>query len=389
MGARYGGPPRVVLALGSELVRRGLDVSVWATGTADDKAYAEARGLAAHIYRPGWLKRWFRSSDLMRDLSDALSEVDILHLHGVWTHVQLASARLASRADVPYLLRPQGGLEPWRVGQKGFRKRLYLLAAGRRMLNSAACLHAITPAEIDGFRQVGYDGPVAIVPNGIDVPQYDAVQLRDEADGRWPVLRGRRVVLFLSRLSPEKGLDQLIPAFGDLARREAYDDVLLVLAGSGDAQYTKEVEASIERHGMQSRVITAGFVGGREKDMLISRADAYTLPSHSEGFSISVLENLAAGNPLLITPGCNFPEVAQVGAGLCYQPTREDLAQGLRELLDMSQAEAEVMGRRGRELVQSKYTWAVVVGKLMTVYDCILQGRSIPLHPEPMLSEVK
>jgi glycosyltransferase involved in cell wall biosynthesis len=126
------------------------------------------------------------------------------------------------------------------------------------------------------------------------------------------------------------------------------------------------------------------MVSGRDKAALISRSDIYVLPSYSEGFSVSVLENLAARKPVLITPGCNFPEVVDAGAGLCVPPQRDLLAQGLRQLLDMSDSDREQMGRRGRDLVMNNYTWEMAARKLITVYNCILTGKEIPLFPEPI-----
>jgi glycosyltransferase involved in cell wall biosynthesis len=125
------------------------------------------------------------------------------------------------------------------------------------------------------------------------------------------------------------------------------------------------------------------MVQGERKKALISRADIYTLPSYSEGFSMSILENLAAGKPLLITPGCNFPEVAEVGAGLSVNPVAEEIESGLRKLLDRSHEERKEMGERGRELVKNNYTWDIAARKMITVYRAILNKAPIPLFPEP------
>ena len=117
---------------------------------------------------------------------------------------------------------------------------------------------------------------------------------------------------------------------------------------------------------------------------LISRADIYILPSYSEGFSISLLENLAAAKPALITPGCNFPEVAEAGAGICVNPVKEEIETGLGELLDLSPDQRRKMGERGRELVANNYSWDIAARKMIMVYRAILNGDTIPLYPEPV-----
>ncbi|GAF87084.1 unnamed protein product, partial [marine sediment metagenome] len=110
----------------------------------------------------------------------------------------------------------------------------------------------------------------------------------------------------------------------------------------------------------------------------------YALPSHAEGFSLSLLENLACGKPVLITNGCNFPEVARSGAGFCVPAQQGPLEEGLKRLLDMSALDLESMGQKGRELVLQNYTWDIAARKMATVYRCILEGKVIPLDPEPV-----
>ena len=149
------------------------------------------------------------------------------------------------------------------------------------------------------------------------------------------MLKGRRVVLYLSRISPEKGLDELIPAWSAVIKKPSYSDALLVIAGPDDRGYRSKIEDMVLRAGLEAHVLLTGMVNGRNKFALISRADLFTLPSYSEGFSNALLENLAAGKPALITPGCNFPEVVEAGAGICVEPERNSLGEALMQLLDM------------------------------------------------------
>ena len=98
---------------------------------------------------------------------------------------------------------------------------------------------------------------------------------------------------------------------------------------------------------------------------------------------LGIVLDRATAKPVLITPGCNFPEVAKAGAGLCVSPEPGPLQEALRTLLDMSESERTEMGRRGRKLVEKNYTWDIAARKMITVYQCILAGKDIPLHPAP------
>ena len=166
--------------------------------------------------------------------------------------------------------------------------------------------------------------------------------------------------------------------------RTGYEDALLVLSGPEDRGYGPIVTSLIQRCRVASQILLTGIGQELQNMALISRADLYTLPSHSEGFSISILENLAAGKPVLITPGCNFPEVAKAGAGLSVNPVAEEIETGLRKLLDLSPEERQKMGERGRKLIRDNYTWDIAARKMITVYRAILNKEPIPLYPEPV-----
>ena len=143
------------------------------------------------------------------------------------------------------------------------------------------------------------------------------------------------------------------------------------------------VKKVIDKYNLASNILLTGMVQGYQKMALISRSDIYTLPSYSEGFSVSILENMAAGKPVLITPGCNFPEVALKGAGLSVQPEREALVEALSRLLSLENSELEIIGRKGHDIILANYTWGIAARKMKTVYQCILDGKDIPLYPEP------
>ena len=123
---------------------------------------------------------------------------------------------------------------------------------------------------------------------------------------------------------------------------------MLILAGPDDRGYSQTVRAEITRLGLHRNVLLTGMVSGREKMAIISRADLYVLPSYSEGFSNSLLENLAAGKPALITDGCHFPEAAEAGAALCVHTKTDELYEGLMMLLAENPDKLKAMGDRGK-----------------------------------------
>ena len=187
----------------------------------------------------------------------------------------------------------------------------------------------------------------------------------------------------MSRLSPEKGLDLLITLWADLVRNPIYRDALLVIAGPDDRGFQKVVEAMIDRYDVASNILLTGMVRGAAKFALMKRADVFILPSYSENFGIVVAEALGCGTPVITTTGTPWEELERAGAGRWVTPTGSELSGALRELLDMSDSQRESMGQLGRQLILEHYNWDTIARQYITLYDCILQGKDIPLHPEP------
>ncbi len=382
LASRYGGPPRVALALGKEMARLGCELSYYATSKQDEKREFEDSQKKIKLFETTLLKSWYYSPSISKALLNVITNLDIVHIHELWSYPQLVASRLSRRSQTPYIITPHGLLEHWRYNSKGFKKRAYMAAVCRKMLNNSACLHAITPLEVEGFRRIGYKGPVTVIPNGIDPDDFADMPEPRQAQLDWPILKNKRTVLFLSRLSKEKGLDLLIPAWARMKEKNSYDDCVLIIAGPDYRGYANTVQKLVDSYQINDSVLMTGIVTGRRKLSLVSCADIYTLPSYSEGFSISLLENMVAANPVLATTGCNFPEIAEYDAGICVEPDIDQVKTSLEKLLDLSRERRLQMGQNGKTLVLQNYTWSAASKKMLSVYKNIVSGREIPMFPQ-------
>lgn len=383
LASRYGGPPQVAVGLGRALQNYNIDVSYWATGDKNDASEIQQLKLNTNIYKPSWPKLWYYCPDVLDQVLKNTRNIDLLHIHEIWSYPQYIAAKIASQKSIPYIITPHGNLDSWKLRKKA-RRCVYLSLLGKHMLQGSACLHAFTPYEVNNFRKVGYKGSITIIPNGINPKDFLSLPPSHSAEEIWPKLKNRRVVLFMSRLSDEKGLNVLLPAWKNVITSSNYKDAMLVIAGPDYKGYVKVVKSMIANYNLDSNLILAGMVTGHKRTSLMSRADIYILPSYSEGFSISLLENLAAANPVIITPACYFPELIPLGVGLCAPPEPEPLAECMKNLLDMSVGERKKIGQIGRDFVIKNYSWDIAARKMMTVYRCILEGKDVPLYPEPI-----
>lgn len=306
---------------------------------------------------------------------DWVPKADIVHIHGLWQVHSRRGAPEARRWRVPYLMTAHGMADPWALRHKAWKKRVYTWAVEGRNLRGAACLHALAEPEVRHLRALAPRTPVALVPNGVDLAPFDRLPERRVMEQRHPELAGKFVLLFLSRLHRKKGLDLLGEAFAALGGE--HKELHLLVAGR-DEGARAELEARAESAGLARRITWLGHVAGAAALEAWGAADAFVLPSYSEGFSMSVLEALAARKASLITTACHFAELGLRGGGLVVEPTSQDVTAGLRALLTMSEAERSAMAGRGRALVEERYTWDRQAARLSAVYRWLLGGGAPP-----------
>jgi glycosyltransferase involved in cell wall biosynthesis len=231
--------------------------------------------------------------------------------------------------------------------------------------------------------------PIVVAPNGVDLPALELRPERGMLEREFPELRGRRWVVFMSRLHPKKGLDVLLRAWRaqQNVEHEAYGiqhtekkeslcplgswclGSILVLAGSDLIGYRKDVERMVRELQIEDSVVITGEVLGKEKDCLLANADLFVLPSYSENFGIVVAEAMSWGRPVIVSTGTPWKEVADVGAGWWVKPEEGAIAGALAKALGKRPEELEAMGLRGRALVEERYTWVAPARKLIEAYS--------------------
>jgi glycosyltransferase involved in cell wall biosynthesis len=301
---------------------------------------------------------------------------DLAHLHALWMYTSVATNRWARRRGKPYIVTPNGMLEPWALRNSEWKKRFARLFYEDRMLRGAACLQANTTKELNDIRTYGLRNPVAVISNGINLP--DDEEQREKVEGRTSAGVGpsSKVLLFLARIHPKKGLAELIEGWRISPAR--HNGWMLEIAGWDDGGYEKALRAHCERLGLRSSVLWVGPQYGVDLATAFKRASAFILPSLSEGLPMAVLAAWAYGRPVLMTPHCNLPEGFAAQAALAIDPDPDSIAEGITRIVEMQDEELAAMGRRGRRLVEKKFTWPQIAADMKAVYDWVLGNRPKP-----------
>jgi glycosyltransferase involved in cell wall biosynthesis len=380
---KHGGPIRSVHGLARALAARGHEVTVFTTDVDTNGAVPVGRavpldGVEVWYFPVTTPRRLYRSPAMGAALRDRISGFDVVHLHSVFLWPTAAAARAAERARVPYLLAPRGMLVPDLLRRRGrWRKAAWLRLVERRTLARAAGLHATADLEAEEAGRLGLPIPrVFVVPNGID-PEPPA-----DLDAVQPAVRrlldGGPFLLYLGRLSWKKGLDRLIPA---LAHVRNTPETTLAVAGNDEEGIRPRLENLAREAGVADRVVFLGPVDGADKAALLQHCAALVLPSYSENFGNSVLEAMAAGRPVAVTPEVGLAGVVrEERAGIVADGAPAVLGEALRALL--ADPEREAMGRRGAEAARRRFGWEAVAAQMEGVYRESL-GEHAPCRGDP------
>lgn len=300
---------------------------------------------------------------------------DVVHGHGLWIYPSWVSLRLHLQDGIPLIVSPHGMLDAWALSLSRLKKRLIARLFERAHLEAAAAIHALNHAEARAIRAYGIDNPVVVIPNGVDLPvETHAAKPRPDApEGR------DRTLFFLGRLHPKKGLEPLIEAWSQFTREgQPGRRWRLVIAGWDEVNLEARLRARVAAMPAKNSVEFTGPLWGEQKAAAYAAADAFILPSFSEGLPMTVLEAWSHGKPVLLSPACNLPEGVAAGAAREITPTPEGIALGLNWLAGLSDDEMRAMGAAGRRLIEQRFTWARLSADMIRLYTAVAARQPPP-----------
>lgn len=296
-------------------------------------------------------------------LTGELSLPAVVHVHGLWTPFEWRACAYARRSGVPLVMSPHGMLEPWALRHKRLKKWLAWRLYQRRWLARADLLVVNSWNEYRTVRSMGLKGPVAVIENGVDTSDFDQAAVRDDR---------RKCVLFLSRLSPVKGVLDLLGAWSRLPTDHGYE---LRLYGPADPGYAEQIDAAIERLALGTSVKLKGPVFGTEKWQAYRNADVFVLPSYSENFGIVVAESLLAGLPVITTKATPWECLEAERLGWLVENDPGQLAEALRQAMQLSDSQREQMRGRAAAYARAHFLWPDIIDKYAETYAWVTGAR--------------
>ena len=392
-----GGPSRSVQGLAAAECRAGVDAGIFTFRHGD--------------------KPWVDGISFVHSGAEVDSELlefkpDIVHLHGLWNRKLHRTAVACRKLGIPYVIAPRGMLEPWSLQQKWLKKRIARFLYQDKDLRCAAALHATAESEAAQFRKLGFKNPVIISPNGVNLPTLpptlplqlktpttnnkpstlqlqlkpptNTLQLKTPTNNLQLQLEtptNTKRALFVSRMHQKKGVLELVEAWakvqsGGLGAWKSWKvELVYTVSGELENEYEAKVKARVKELRLEDKFIFTGALNDDEKWEAYARADLFVLPTYSENFGIVVAEALYAGVPVITTKGTPWQELETESCGWWINVGIDALADALNKAMALSDDDRCEMGKRGRKLVEAKYTWDAACVAMIKGYNAILEKR--------------
>lgn len=359
------GPSYSVPKLCEELGGQGEKVELHVLSPAPANPSFQQYTIHAH---PAWplVPRIGISPHMHKALIKSAKTAQIIHNHSLWMLPNIYPASAVKGTRCRLVTAPRGTLSEYALNRSRWLKMAVWAFGQGNVLRSSACLHATAEIEYREIRRKGLRAPVAIIPNGIEIPPDQNHENNSKQSRR---------LLFLGRIHPKKGIDVLLYAWSVVERK--YPDWELHIIGPDNNGYLSQMRA-LAKDLLIERVVFPGPVYGSEKSRAYWSANLYVLPTHSENFGLTVAEALVHGVPAIVTNGAPWEGLEKENCGWWIDVGVEPLVECLREAMSKKPEDLAEMGMRGRQWMERDFSWDRI-GKMMhKTYEWVLGGGAPP-----------
>lgn len=305
------------------------------------------------------LYKWLRSNAVKNNQL-------IFHNHSMWHMLSLYASWVKKYPSIKIIQSTRNALAKISLNSGSKIKPIYWHLFQKRALKKVDCFHATSEAEYKDIRALGFKQPIAIIPNAIDIT--NKIEISNYSEDR--------ILLFMGRLHPEKGLETLLEAWQILQIR--FGGWKLKIVGTGEKRYSESIKKMSKKLCLK-RIEFCEPVFGIDKWSTYANSDIFVLPSPSENFGMVVAESLACGTPVVTTYGTPWHKLPKNGAGWCQDYGTESLLISLKEAMSKSRHELDRMGKKGRDWIVSDFSSTKVSQDMHEVYNWLFdQTKTAP-----------
>lgn len=354
-GFTLGGPTFSTSALTRHMQALGHQVQ-FHTAEGDFSGYEDIDFHTYHIHRFPYNSQLAFSIELYKHLKKECKDAQIVQTNSLWQFPNYIHEYCRRKTNAKSVIVPRGTLSEYALSLSSKKKKLVMALGQRTALKNADMFIATCKKEYEDIRKFGLKQPVAVLPNGLYLPEPKNTNKRN-------------TVIFLGRIHKVKGVDILLKAWRTIESNEKFKDWNLIIAGPTASDYAKEIQ---QQASDLKSVSFTGEVKGDVKNELLSRASIYVLPTHTENFGISVGEALACGTPVITTTGAPWSGLVDNNCGLWIELSVKNLTQALEDMMSRSIDELTRMGENGRQWMNRDFAWEEIARKTIKSYEWLL-----------------
>ena len=354
-GLSIGGPTYSVSTLTKWIMELGHDIQLY----AHDKDVRGFEHLNLHPFSINNFplnKQLAFSSSLLKELKQECKDADVIVTNSLWQYPNFVMEKVRRGTRAKSVIVPRGTLSEVAFARSNIKKKLILALGQQKALKYADMFIATCEKEFQDIRKFGLTQPVAIIPNGVDIPDISEVKKKKQ-------------VLFLGRIHPIKGIDILLKAWSELEHTKKYNDWKLIIAGPVNSDYAQKI-ISCNTHLKNIKFV--GEKNGQEKNLLMAESAFYVLPTHTENFGLTVAESLSCATPVITTKGAPWKGLIDNNCGNWVNLSVENIKNAIELYLNESLIHLQKLGNNGREWIKNNFDWKEIAAKTILSYDWII-----------------
>lgn len=379
-----GGVTRVSYELATELSKLGHDVTVYTTNMSlkdyNVPLHTETIVDGVKVYYFDNLRRIFKTTLLSFPyrapflIKKHIREFDIIHIHEYRSFMNLCVTHYARKYHIPYVIQGHGSMPVELPGQNRMFilfKRIFDILFGKKMLSGLKIGLSLSPDEENDFLRLGIPkDKIQFLPNGINESEFSSLPDKSEFRIKHQIDDETKIILFLGRLHKTKGLDLLVDAFSLVCKEQK--KVLLVLAGPDGGMLEILRQKTLE-YNIDNQVLFLGPVFGNDKIETYRTADIFVLTSEYEIYSLSVIEAMACGIPVLITDNLSAAQFFKNHGGYSCSRSPEEIAKKLEIILSDKSGKLDNAVNLQRQVIMNELTWNNISQDLVKLYNTVLK----------------
>ena len=359
LNPEVGGPPEGILQISPVLEKYGIKTTVACLDNPNSE-WLENKPYEIIAFGKGFLNYGFQFG-LVSKLSSLFKDFDLIIIHGLWQYHSFATFLALRNMNKRYFLFTHGMLDPWfkeKYPLKHLKKLIYWKIIESKVVKGSEAIFFTSNKEEylskSWFNNLKTNKKV--INYGISKSHQDSSKLIQVFKKKFPEVKNKKIILFLSRIDYKKGIDILVKAFGRISHK--YPNHILVVAGppAKNNELNNKIKKLIYSYNLKDKVLFTGMLKGELKWGAYYSSDIYCLPSHSENFGIVVAEALSCGCLLGISNKVNiYDEIKNANAGFVFENSESELIRILEKMLKLSNSEKSKMKENAVNLFDKKF----------------------------------